>query len=343
MPDSSPFATAHHYRPTATVAYRAATLPRDFGDAAAECRALREAAALFDRSDRGLLCASGGDRCPWLHNLVTNTIKTLSEGDGVYAFAVDVTGRIQFDLNILALADELRLDIDRAALPDACAQLDLRLITEDVTLTDRSAEFARLGCAGVRAAEIAAALGVANLAALADLQYVPLGGAWLTRHDFVGMTGFELGAPVAEAATWWDRLASAGAVPAGLVALDASRIEAGIPWLGRDLDLQTTPLETGQVERAINFNKGCYLGQEVVERMRSRGVLPRRLVRLIADGPVSAELPAMIECADAQVGRLTSAAHHPATGQWLGLGYLKSSVAADADLRCAGVRLACRT
>lgn len=324
----SVFAGARSYTPGDVVAYRAAALPAHFGDLAAEYAAGRTGAAVFDRSDRGRLVVGGGDRKSWLHGLVTNAVATLDEDNGNYAFAIDAKGRTLFDLNILALRDELWLDLDGVIAPDAMRQLDRYIFGEKVVLMNLSGDDARLGVCGPDAARIAAALGVANFTALPALAHRAIaGGAGrLVRHDFAGGAGFDLILPRAGAAHWWDRVVELGARPAGLAALDVLRIEAGIPWLGRDIDEKTLPPETGQIERGISYTKGCFVGYEILERMRSRGGLARRLVRLsLADGAgVTEQSP--IRQRDAEVGRVTSLVRHPKHGVWIGLGYLKTSL-----------------
>ncbi len=325
----SAFTGSPSYRPAATCEHGGVTLPLHFGDCAAEYRAARERAALFDRSDRGLLELTGRDRRDWLHNLVTNTVRTLDENRGVYAFAIDLKGRTLFDLNILNLPERLWLDILAGACAAALAHLDRYLIREDVRMSDVTAHHARLGVAGPGSFQVAARLGAGNLPAMAALDSRPLedGAGWLVRHDFAGLPGFELIVPREAAAAWWQRLAEEEAVPAaGFAALDVLRVEAAIPWLGRDIDDKVIPPETGQVERGICYHKGCYLGQEVIERMRSHGSLARRLVALrVEDGAgLVPPLPMMKDRLEA--GRITSLVPHPLTGEWIGLGYLRTTV-----------------
>jgi len=327
MPNGSPFHGAQHYTPAETLEYRGALLPARFAGLGDEYRAVRDGAGLFDRSDRGLLVLTGTDGKSWLGNLVTNVVGTLDDYAGNYAFALDVKGRIQFDLNILCVPDALWLDIDRVAIPAAIAHLDRYLIAEDAQIHERSAAYARLGCSGTRAADVAAQLGVTNFAALPALASVALGDApaLLVRHDFTGLPGFELIVDSQAATAWWDRVAEAGARPAGFLTLDVLRIEAGIPWLGNDIDDRVLPPETGQIERAISHQKGCYLGQEVVERMRSHCVLARRLVRLRAEPGPPLALPADLTKDGSTVGRITSLMAHPIAPIRVGLGYLKTS------------------
>lgn len=333
MNAESPFNSATHYRPAAHCAVGERTVPLHFGDRAAEYRAAHGEAAMFDRSDRARLVAEGKDAQPWLHNLVTNAVKGLADGQGVYAFVLDLKGRIVFDLNMLCVGSALWLDVSATVAATALRHFDRYLFTEAVTLREATATDARLAVSGPAAPHVAEKLGCQNLLALADLQQAPLADdVRLWRHDFAGGPGFELLVPRTAGAAWWDRVASAGARPAGYAALDALRIEARIPWLGRDLDNTVLPPETGQVERGVSYNKGCYVGHEIIERMRSRGVTPRRLARVAADDGQGLDLPADVVQSGQTVGRLTSLVQHPIEPHWIGLALLKSALAGDASL-----------
>jgi folate-binding protein YgfZ len=303
---------------------------REFSSTAEEIRAARSSAGLFDRSHRGLLRVGGPDRKTWLHNLVTNAVKPLTAGQGVYAFVCDVRGRAQFDLNILDVGEELWLDVHVARAAALLAFLSRYLIMEKAAISDASADFARLGVCGPHAAGVAEFLGVASLADMPALAQVVLddGRTRLLRHDFALAPGFEMLVPRAAAAAWWDRVASDERVTAcGFAAEDFLRIEAGIPWFPRDIDEKVIPPETGQAARGIHYSKGCYLGQEVIERMRSHGSMARRLVRLELDDGAGLELPSPLHREAAEVGRITSLVQRPDAAGWLGLGYLRTSVA----------------
>ena len=227
----------------------------------------------------------------------------------------------------------LWLDLDRLAVTVAAAHFDRHLFSEDVRIEDASGQMARLACSGPRAAEVAARLGVGHLKALPALGSAALeGGARILRHDFAGAPGFELFVPRGDAAAWWERLVESGARSTGYRTLDLLRIEAGLPWLGRDLDDTVLPPETGQVERGVSYLKGCYLGQEVMERMRSHGAVARRLVLLrVADG-AGLTLPVPLQRDGAEIGRITSLVPHPTKPYWPGLGYLKTTVTGYADI-----------
>ncbi len=328
MADASCFAQARTYTPAVTVEYRGALLPAHFGDLAAEYEAGRLHVAVFDRSDRGRIVASGGDRKRWVNGLVTNAVSTLDDDSGNYAYAIDAKGRTLFDLNILSLPDALWLDLDRSSVASAAKHLDRYLLGDAVQLQDMSESDARLAVCGPDAGRAAAAIGITNFAALPALAHRPIAGgsARFVRHDFAGSPGFDLIVPRAEAAQWWDRVAELGPRPAGLDALDVLRIEAGIPWLGRDIDERILPPETGQIERGISYAKGCYVGYEILERMRSRGALARRLVRLSLPATAGVAELSPIHQGGAEVGRLTSLARHPKRDECVALGYLKTSL-----------------
>ena len=181
---------------------------------------------------------------------------------------------------------------------------------------------------------MAAQLGVKNINALAMLAHAPVpdSEARLVRHDFAGLPGFELILPRGEAAAWWQRLVQHGAAPAGYQTLDVLRIEAGLPWPGRELDQTVLAPETGQIERGISYRKGCYLGQEIIERMRAHDALAKRLVRLRVPDGAGLELPAVLRRDNLEVGRITSLVRHPTQPCWPGLGYLKTAVTGFADI-----------
>lgn len=307
---------------------------RRFGDLESEYHALSDGAALVDRSDRGLLEITGADRAPWLHNLTTNEVKNVSPGEGNYAFVVNVQGRIQFDINVLVLKDKLWVDLDRGWLELAIAHFDKYTIVEDVSVTDRTDEFVRLGLVGEGARSVTEALGAPHAPAMPQLGTATIewGGCSisLVRHDFCGPFGVELFVPVDRAVALWEALVDPStepaATPAGEEAVDIHRIEAGLPWPLREITNEYLPAETGQLERAVSYTKGCYLGQEVVERMRTREALARRLVGLRIEGEAIPPSGATIGIPEGtSAGVVTSACRSVLTGSVIALGYLKTA------------------
>lgn len=312
------------------------SLVEHYGDWRKEYAIASDRVGLLDRSWRGMIALTGKDRATWLHNLVTNEIRNLRPGDGNYAFAVNVQGRVLFDLTALVLEDCIWLDIDRRVCERVLAHFRKYAIMEDVTLADRSDDFIRPAVFGPKLKDLAASVVPANAMAMAQYQHVSVEIAGVRcraiRHDFAGLPGIEYVAPEDGAAAVWRALAAAvgtaGGGAVGLIAARALRMEAGIPALGREIDEDVVAPETMQAERGISYHKGCYLGQEIIERMRSRGALSKRLVGLLIDSPPPAEVPATLLADGAEAGRLMSACESPALGSTLGLAYVKAAHAA---------------
>ncbi len=307
-----------------------------FADLDREYRLLHDGPALVDRSERGLLEITGSDRAAWLHNLTTNEVKNLSAGEGTYAFAVNIQGRILFDLNILVGPESIRLDLDRRWLATARAHFDKYTIMEDVTVTDRSDEFVRLGLGGERAKALLVDFGATQPAAMPSFAtariHVAGSAVELARTDCCGLFFVELLVPTACAVEVWKHLADPSganpATPVGNQAMDLRRIEAGLPAPGCEITDEYLPAETGQFARAVSFQKGCYLGQEVVERMRSRGAIARRLMGLRLAGDTLPPRGAAVAGSDGKVvGSITSACRSPAMNGLIALAYIKTGSA----------------
>jgi aminomethyltransferase len=147
----------------------------------------------------------------------------------------------------------------------------------------------------------------------------------VARVTHTGEPGYLIfGSP--EIAPWlWERSVAAGAEPVGLEAWQAARVEAGIPWVGVDMDESTLISEVG-LEEAITYGKGCYLGQEVVERVTSRGQVQRRRMGLVSLDPGVPQSGAVLESGEREVGVITSAAWSPALRAGIAMGYLRREV-----------------
>ncbi|MHA1944226.1 MAG: CAF17-like 4Fe-4S cluster assembly/insertion protein YgfZ, partial [Candidatus Thorarchaeota archaeon] len=279
----------------------------------------------------------------------------LPVGDGQYAFALNVQGRVLFDLNILVRQESIWLDVDRRWVGFARGHFEKYIITEDVSILDRSGEFVRIGLAGEAAKGILSDLRVGNALTMPWLGTTVMrwgdGAVPLIRQDFCGTLALEMLVPVAEAVALWEALTDssrpAHAVAVGQDAVQIRRIEAGLPWPFCEITGEYLPAETGQLDRAVSFTKGCYLGQEVVERMRSRDVVARQLVRVQFDGDdVPSTGTILQDDQDREVGRVTSACRSPAYESVIGLAYVKTaSAAAGTTLRarwadyCAGAEV----
>lgn len=297
--------------------------------------ALNSGPAWIDRSYRSLIEVTGNDRVAWTHNLTTNQVKTLSCDEGNYAFVLNVQGRILFDLNVVVRAESVWLDLDRRFLHIALSHFNRYIIMEDVRLTDRSGNFVRVALAGDGAKNLLAELGAGHAAAMPAVSITTMthGHAKFDtmRNDFCGVFAADLFLPVSHADTLKAEIQSLRSAP--LMEVDDNvvqirRIEAGIPWPGAEITDEILPAETRQLERAVSFQKGCYLGQEIVERMRARKVVAKMLSGLKLSGdvvpPPGAEVVAE---SGGLVGKITSACHSVALNAPIALAYIKTASA----------------
>ena len=295
---------------------------------------------LLRADDRGLIAVFGNDRLDWLHNLTTNAVRTLSVGQGNYAFAVNTQGRVLFDMNLLVLDDAVWLDIDRRWITDALAHLNKYIVIEDVRIEAISEQWTRFDVLGAKTADVVQSIGLGhNFDVLADVQHV----AGKIESIPVRCVKDNLGA-IARAVVYADRagsdtvagqLASAvGQVGGALIdpeLFNVLRIEAGVPRSVDDIDHAVIAPETMQIERGISYVKGCYLGQEVIERMRSRQSMARKLALLRVDGSTCPPHNAPVEAGGKEIGRVTSACHSPALGGILAMGYVKTQLVQPAE------------
>ncbi len=256
-----------------------------------QLRALVEGAGVYELASRTRFRIAGEDRVRWLNGMVTNTVKDLRPGELNYTFLLNAQGRIQGDGEVWALPGSLLLTTDRGQAAKVGEQLERFIIMDDVELTPDEGASA-LGVAGPGAAAL---LGVA----LDSGRFVEFEGALVGR---VGAEQFEVWA--ADLAPWRARLS--GAAACGPEAVEALRILRGVPRYGVDIGEKSLAQETGQM-RALNFNKGCYLGQEIVERIRSRATVHKGLRALRLEGAVPpAGTPLFAEGKPEAVGELTS-------------------------------------
>jgi folate-binding protein YgfZ len=303
------------------VADRGVLLPRRFDDPAAEYAALREAAALLDLGFRTLVRVTGADRAAFLQGMLTNEVAALGPGAGCPALLLTIQGRVTADVRVAALADALLLDVDVRVRDALVAALEALIIADDVELGAPTAATVLVGLEGPAASALLGAP-VAGLAPFAHTE-LTVGGVTVRamRASEVRGPGFVLYAPAEGVIRVWDALAAAGAVPAGMAALEGRRIETGVPRIGLDMDASTLALEV-PVEEAVSATKGCYLGQEVVARGTARGHVNRRLVGLRLEGPEPPPGAPLVRDGK-EVGRITSVAHAFGLGTLAALGFVR--------------------
>lgn len=290
--------------------------------------ALRERAALVERTGSGRILLTGADRRSYLQGLLTNDIEALTPGTGCYAAMLNAQGRMLTDMRVLELGDGVLLDVPAHVTTAIRDHLDRFVFSEDVQVVDVTASRAEIGLYGPRALEVLRTAGVEGAAPSRpfDLTRVRIGGAEALLVAADGPApGYDVISAAADAVTIRRALAAAGAEAGSDEDLETLRIERGRPRFGADMTEDTIPLEAGLEERAISRTKGCYVGQEVIVRVQDRGHgrVARRLIGLTFDGasPVPAA-GAAVQSADREIGRVTSAAWSPALSRPVALGYV---------------------
>ena len=308
-----------------------AVSPSDYGDVRAEFQALISQSGVYDLSSRAKVSLTGGDRGRWLNGMITNNIRDLAPGHGVYAFLLNPQGRILGDLYAYNRGESFLLDTDQSQVEKILAVFDKYIIMDDVEVANVSGQLTAIGVAGPNARESLQAAGF-EVPALEPLEFADLTwrqiGITVVRGDNQSVESFELWLAPDHLQQVRNSLVKAGAKPVGTAALELLRIAAGVPRYGVDIRERDLPQETEQ-ERALNFTKGCYVGQEIVERIRSRGQVHRKFTGFEVQGPLPAS-GSKIQAQGKDVGEITSAASLPlASGdRRVALGYIRREVAA---------------
>jgi folate-binding protein YgfZ len=290
----------------------------------------RSSSSCLDRSDRVRLRVGGPDRAKFLHNLTTNDVKRLALGKGVESFVTSPQGKTIGFVTLLARDDHVLLATDPGGAALIGPHFDKYGVFDDVTIDDVSPSTYEFHLAGPQAEDTLRTLG-AELPEAGDLRHreTTIGGrpVLVVREAPLGLPGFTLIGGSDDAASV---RAALGVSDLDAANAEALRIEAGTPAFGRDVTAENLPQEVGRDARAINFVKGCYLGQETVARIDAIGHVNRHLRGLrLADATTVASLPgARIEADGKPVGTVTSAAYSPGANAVVALAYLRTAHAA---------------
>ena len=314
--------------------YRGVTTPARFADPQLEFAALQNGCGIYDLGFRARISLTGGDRVRWLNGMVTNNIRDLAAGHGIYAFLLNPQGRILGDMSVYNLGESLIVETDRSQVEKIVATFDHYIIMDDVEVTDISEQQTALGLAGPKARAIlnTAGIEVPNLQPLqmitprcnCDCDCVE---CTVIRGEDAPQESYEIWLAPKDAHKTWQALIAAGATPVGSEALEMQRIVAGIPLYGADIRERDLPQETEQM-RALNFNKGCYVGQEIVERIRSRGNVHRKFTGFLVEGAAEITAGDKIVSDEKEVGEVTSTAvlHTQSSERTVALGYIRREV-----------------
>ncbi|MBI4242369.1 MAG: aminomethyl transferase family protein [Candidatus Rokubacteria bacterium] len=304
-------------------------LPVHYGDPAAEHRAVRAAAGLVDRSLVGKVEVTGRDRVSFLQGMLTNDLKALTPGQACPAAFLDAHGKVQALLTVLALEDRLLLELPPGMTEKTLQTLDKFLISEKVEFTDVTEAFALFALHGPKAAAV-----------LADASGSPLelepyrhaertvvnASARVCRVDELGVPGYHVWVACELAAEVWRRLLQTGRPhglrPVGGSALTVLRVEAGVPCFGHDVDDSTLLMEA-PLEHLVSYTKGCYIGQEIVARIKYRGHVNRLLTGITLDSTEVPDHGAAVFAEGGEIGRVTSAVYSLTLGRPIALAYLR--------------------
>jgi len=283
--------------------------------------ALRNRAAWIDLSARGKIKLTGEDRARLLHAMTTNHIQQLTPGTGCYAFFLNDKGRVLADANVLCRPDYFLLDVEPEVREPLYQHLDRFIIADDVTLEDATDAAATIAVEGPESAEVMQRAGAP--VPESDYSSADWGEAWgesvVARLNSTGSTGFFIFSPLSEKPALISRLEAAGAQPADAEAARIVRLEHGKPRYSEDISDRFLGQEANQPQ-ALHFSKGCYLGQEIVERVRSRGQIHRVLMPLTLESKEPPATGTKLENAT----EITSAAYSPALGKVVALGYVRT-------------------
>ena len=302
-------------------------LPQSYGDPAAEYFAAREGVALHDSSYVGRIKATGEDVLDLLHRISTNDLLSLEPGHGAPTVLTTDRGRILDLLAVLNLGDHILLLTGPNTRDTVIEWIDKYTFVEDITLKDVTASTVMLSVMGPGSHSL--------LSELAGVELEPnrsapasIGGAeaQVIRRDLVDHPRYEIVVARQDSEPVWKELTAAGAIPIGLEAYEALRVEAGEPSSDRELGDAYNPLETG-LWGSISFTKGCYIGQEVIARLDTYQKVQKHLVSLSFSPGARVTEGVKLSVESREVGQVTSVAVLPTTGDAIGMGYVRKEAA----------------
>ena len=328
----SPLADYHRSQGATLGEYHGALVPSHFTEAVAEHKAVREASGLFDFSFRGKFAMKGRDHAKFLHRMVSNDIKRLRPGQGTYATLLTPQGHIRADMRLYCAEDRFFADTDADLRDKALEGLKRYVIADQVEF--EPLDVYALAFQGPRARPLLEKTLHITLPAMQEYDHFATNYAGFPAQvvcaSSTGEEGYEVwtgakglpaiwGAACGQAPTY-------GMLPCGTRALETLRIEAGIPRYGQELGEDTIPNEAG-LWNALSFSKGCYVGQEIVERARSRGHVNWVLMGLVLESETPPAAGEKLAREGREIGEVTSACVSPTLGKAIALAYLRREVA----------------
>jgi folate-binding protein YgfZ len=333
---TTPLAAAHAAEGAKMGVWFGCTLPDYFGDAAAEYRSARDTVALIDKNYRAYLSFTGPDRVRYLNAILTNNIKDLASGHGIVSLLLNPQGHILAEIETYAVADRL-LCVSYAMIRERLIEvLEKFIIMDDVTLIDETPRYGTLALEGPKTAALVKEVSGADLTKYEDLS--TRGGkvgsipCFITKRSPGGVPGAEFLTESGKLPELWQVLLDAvrwhEGAPMGYAALSATRLAQGVPWFSYDFGEKQIPHEAGLQDSHISYTKGCYTGQEIVERVRSRGQVNRQRVQLVFSGDVVPAADTLLTHDGKEVGHVTRAARIWDPTRVIGMGYVRKQATA---------------
>jgi folate-binding protein YgfZ len=313
--------------------YRGAETASCFSHPQEEFSSLLQGCGVYDLGFSAWISLTGGDRVRWLNGMVTNNVRDLAAGRGVYAFLLNPQGRILGDMHAYNVGESIVVETDRGQVEKILATFDHYIIMDDVEVKVGS-ERTALGLAGPKSRAMLNSVGIEvpelqpleliNPRCNCDCECIE---CTVARTDDVMVEAYEIWLAPKDAYRTWRALIAAGATAVGSEALELQRVASGVPLYGVDIRDRDLPQETEQL-RALNFNKGCYVGQEIVERIRSRGNVHRKFTGFQAEGAQRITAGEKIVANEKEVGEVTSSAvlQTDSGNRTLALGYIRREV-----------------
>jgi len=327
----SPLLTVHQVEGASMGTWFGCVLPDSFGDWLTEYRAARESVALIDKNYRAYLRFTGPDRVRFLNAILTNNIKDLAAGRGIVSLFLNPQGRIQAEIETYAEKESLFCVSYAMIRETLAAALDKFIIMDDVTLTDETEKYGTLALEGPKAPAVAQKLTGIGLGTLSELSFQEASidgiSCRLVKRSQGGVAGAKILARREDLPELWRRLReeveNAGGRAVGYQALSALRLEQGVPWFSYDFGDKQIPHEAGLEKSHISYTKGCYTGQEIVERVRSRGQVNRMRVLLKFDSNEPPSAGTALTADEKEAGHITRAAFSPVLQTAIGMAYVR--------------------
>jgi len=299
------------------------SLPKNYGDPEKEVNTVRKSVGIIDVSNRGKLILSGEDHIKFLQGILTNDLKEKSPGTGLYAAILTPKGKMISDMRVFKKEDSVYMDIEPGMSEDITQLLRKFRLSYKTEVLDVTKDYCVLHLCGPDCGKFIEKRFDVSIERMNEYDHRTSGEVKIMKLNRTGETGFDILFPNRDATEVWDLLHSPLQLElSGQEALEILRIEAGIPVYGKDMDISTIPIEAG-IWNALDFKKGCYVGQEVIARIKWRGRVNWHLAYFEAeqDGFLSPEDILLVK--EKKVGRITSSIYSPTLGKRVAIGYIR--------------------